>query len=495
MSRLRTLLSSPLSALALCVTLLWAADVAATPTVSARLVSLERKNGQTVHVTLRTQEGLERFIFHPSESATTNTEEVHLTGFARPRNFQKEKLPAALTITERRAWIFFTSRRTGRPAAAIITLSRSDAKIITTRVRVSRVPAKTLECGSHTGDDAEHAATHAHSRKRRVNRSPGGGFRAQRAGLFSPPRVLEVGTEADYEFVQIHGSETNSYIRAVLNAVDVIYASNLGVRIKVAGQRASSTDPGRRGTIDALGLLEEFRRGAFASNSPADVRHLFTGRSIEGLTIGIAYVAAACTSGGRYGVGLSRNVSAGLQPFLAAHEIAHNLSANHDGEANSIMNPAITEENNRFTTRALTSIYNFIVTTGSCIGTESLSSAKIVLDGTDPTRFDARVTFTATGTSSCSVVLYGSGDGRRYTPLSARNISRNSRSAARAASFKAEAPALTSPQNFYFKAKVLCGSARTISAPAKLRYGLATSGTTNTSGAGRWLEQLRRNLR
>ena len=495
MSRLRTLLLSRLSALALCVTLIGASEASASPTVSARLVSLEQRDAQTVHVTLRTQEGLERFIFHPSESATTNTEEVHLAGFARPRNFQKEKLPAALTITERRAWIFFTSRRTGRPAAAVISLSRSNATILTKRVRVSRVPEKTLECGSHSSDHADHSSAHTASRKRRVNRSPGGGFRARRAGLFSPPRVLEVGTEADYEFVQIHGSETNSYIRAVLNAVDVIYASNLGVKIKVAGQRVSSANVGRRGTIEALDLLEEFRRGAFASNSPADVRHLFTGRSIEGLTIGIAYVGAACLSGGRYGVGLSRDVSAGLQPFLAAHEIAHNLSANHDGEANSIMNPAITVANNRFTARALTSIYNFVVTTGSCISTESLSSAKIILDGTDPTRFDAQVTFTATGTSSCSVVLYGSGDGRRYTPISARNISRKSRSTSRAASFTAEAPALTSPQNFYFKAKILCGNARTISAPAKLRYGLATAGTTNTSSSGRWLEQLRRNLR
>lgn len=495
MSRLRPLFSFHLPALALCLTLLWASEVAATPTVAVQLVSLERGSSQTVHVTLRTQEGLERFIFHPSESATTNTEEVHLTGFTRPRNFQKEKLPAALTITAGRAWIFFISRRTGRPAAASITLARSAAKVITTAVRVSRVPERTLECGSHTAGDPEHALVHTHSRKRRAPRSPDGRFRAQRAGLFSPPRILEVGTEADYEFAQIHGSETNSYIRAVLNAVDVIYASDLGVRIKVAGQRVSSKDPGTRGAIDALDLLKEFRDGAFASNSAADVRHLFTGRSIEGSTIGIAYVGAACTLGGRYGVGLSRSVSAGLQPFLAAHEIAHNLSARHDGEANSIMNPAITAENDRFTTRALTSIYNFVVTTGSCIGTQLISSAKIVLDGTDPTRFDARVTFTAGGTSPCSVVLYGSSDGRRYTSISARNIARNSSSATRAASFNAEAPALTSPQNFFFKAKVLCGNAQTISAPAKLRYGLATSGTTNTSAAGRWLEQLRRNLR
>jgi hypothetical protein len=494
MSRFRTSLASILT-LALGTFVAFACDAAAIPTVTARLVSLERTDSKTVHVTLRTQEGLERFVFAPHESATTTTEEVHFSGYARPRNFQREKLPAALTIADRRAWIFYTSRRTGRPAAAIVSLTRADSNLITKRVRVSRVPEKTLECGSHGNEHADEPSTSAASRKRRVNRSSGGKFGANRAGLFSPARVLEVATEADYEFRRIHGDDTNTYIRAVLNAVDTIYASSLGVRVKIVSQRVSSSPTGRRGSIDALNLLEEFRQGAFASNSPADVRHLFTGRSVEGLTIGIAYVAAACTHGGRYGVGLSRDVSAGLQPFLAAHELAHNLSATHDGEANSIMNPAITEANNRFTSRALTSIYNFVTSTGSCLGSELLSPATITLDSTDPTRFNAQVTFTTTGSSSCSVILYGSGDGRRYTPISTRNLGRATTSTARVASFAAEAPPLTSTQSFYFKAKVVCGSSRTISAPAKLRYGLATSGTTNTSSSSRWLEGLKRNLR
>jgi hypothetical protein len=459
------------------------------------LVSLNQGRRETVHLTLRTQEGLERFIFTPRESATTNTEEVHLTGFARPRNFQKEKLSAALTITDRRAWIFFTSRRTGRPAAAIITLSRTESNIFTKRVRISRVPERTLECGSHAGEEVENTSAHASSRTRRVNRSGDTSFQTAKAGLFTPARVLEVATEADYEFFEIHGADTNSYIRAVMNAVDAIYASRLGVTIKVVGQRVTTTDPNRRGTVDALDLLEDFRQGAFASNSPADVRHLFTGRAIEGLTIGIAYVAAACTQGGQYGVGLSRDVSAGLQPFLAAHEIAHNLSANHDGEANSIMNPAITEQNNRFSDRALNSIYNFITTIGTCLGTKNLAATRIALDGTDPTRFRARASFRTSGASRCSVALYGSSDGRRYLSLDSRTVSLGSATTQRAVSFSADAPALRSPQTFYFKAKVRCGSSVTISPPAKLRYGLATSRSTNTRGSTRWLEKLRRNLR
>lgn len=447
-----------------------------------------------MHVTLRTQEGLERFVFTPRESATTDTEEIHLTGFARPRNFQRERLPAALTITDRRAWLFYTSRRTGRPAGATISLFRPEAKLIATRVRVSRVPEKTLECGSHNEEHVEEAQTHKLARKRRVNRSRSA-FRISKSDLFSPARVLEVATEADYEFFQVHGSNTNTYIRAVLNAVDAIYTAGLGVKIKIVGQRVTTKDSGNRGSIDSLALLDEFRQGAFASNSPADVRHLFTGRSIQGLTIGIAYVGATCIMDGRYGVGLSRNVSAGLQPFLAAHEIAHNLSATHDSEANSIMNPAITESNNRFSSRALGSISNFITTNGTCLSSENLSSAQVALDGTDPTRFLARVSFNAKSSDTCSVTLYGSADARRYIVLSTRTTSKRAANSSRVVTFSADAPTLSSSQTFFFKAKVSCGNSRMISAPAKLRYGFATSGTNDPRGSGRWLELLRRKFR
>ncbi len=467
----------------------------ATPTVSAHVVSVERTEGELVHVTLRTQEGLERFLFTAKESPTTESQEVHYAGFARPRNFQREKLPASLTITSDKAWLFFTSRRTGRPAAAIITLSRANAKILTDRVRVSRVPHKTLECGSHAGESEAKTATVASSRARRVNRSLTDTARVSTRRAFSPARVLEVATEADYEFSQLHGTSTNSYIRAVLNAVDVIYSSSLGIRIKIVRQRTQGVPTRNSRSIEALDLLEEFRRGEFASNSRADIRHLFTGRSIQGLTIGIAYVAATCTANGIYGVGLSQDVSEGLQPFLAAHEIAHNLSATHDGEARSIMNPAITQENNRFTTQAITSIQDFVSTTGSCLATESLSTAKLSLDLTDPTLFRARVSFTSTLPSSCAVTLYGSQNARTYATLASRAMPGVKAGVRSSITFSAETPPLSSAQIFHFKARVTCGENRTISAPSKLRFGFATSESTDSPTPGRWLQLLKANLK
>jgi hypothetical protein len=492
MSRVRThLLATSLSLIALCAPLY---EVWAQPTIAATLASSVQPQGEAMHVTIRTQEGLERFVFQPKTSISDTTHETHYQGFARPRNFQREKLASSMTVTESRAWVFFTSRRTGRPVAATITLQPEGSHLIAKRIRVSRVPKQKIGCGSHAGDDDHTPSTADAVSSRRVNRSANSPLTAQGQKAFSPARILEVATEADFEFFQVHGDQSNTYIRAVLNAVDAIYTSNLGIRLKVISQRVDTTPPGGGGAISATSLLEDFRTSSFASASPADVRHLFTGRTIEGLTIGIAYVGAVCTAGGRYGVGLSSAVSAGLQPFLAAHEIAHNLSATHDNEPQSIMNPAITEENNRFTSQSLSNIYSFVSTTGSCLATQDLSDVRVQLDPTDPTKFSARVSFATTQPQACSILLYGSADGRRFIPLASSTQTSKGLGTEEVATFVANTPRLSSQQTFYFKAKVSCGTSRTISAPTRLRYGYATSGTGKTRGSTRWLEALKRNL-
>ena len=464
---------------------------AATPTVRANVVSLSSKRSEVLHVTIRTQEGLERFVFSPRESSLPETNETHYGGYARTRNFQTEKLPASLTLTHSKAWVFFTSRRTGRPVAAVLSLDSRDTTMLASKVKVSRVPNKALGCGSHAGEE-EHTPQVARALSRRTNRPAPSPLRAEGIRTFSPTRVLEVATEADFQFYQAHGSETNSYIRAVLNAVDVIYTSNIGIRLKVVSQRVVTTNPGASGAISALALLENFRASPFASSSRADVRHLFTGREIEGLTIGIAYVAAVCTANGKYGVGLSNNVGPGLQPYLAAHEIAHNLSAVHDQEPQSIMNPAITEANNRFTSQTLASIYSFVSSTGSCLASEALSGTTVYLDSSDPTRFAADVSFITTSSNTCQVTLYGSADARRFIPLATRTVKAQASGAATGTSFVADAPRLTNPQTFLFKTKVSCGKSRQVSPSTKLRYGLATSSTTSTRSGTRWLESLRK---
>lgn len=494
MIRVRTFLT--ITALALIsILIIPSRQSVAQPNISATFSSISQDPNGAVHVTMRTQEGVERFVFVPTVSASSVADETHYQGYARPRNFQRERLPSSLTITGSRAWIFFRSRRTGRPAAATIALEPHEARVLARKVRVSRVPKQRLDCGSHAGDYDHSPSSEPAKTSRRINRSARSPLTALGQNAFSPAKVLEIATEADFDFFQVHGEQSNAYIRAVLNAVDAIYTSSFGVRLKVISQRVVTSSQGPAGAISAVNLLESFRTSPFASASPADIRHLFTGRTIEGLTIGIAYVGAVCTAGGKYGVGLSSAVSAGLQPYLAAHEIAHNLSATHDDVAQSIMNPAITEENNRFTSQTLSKMYDFVSTTGSCLATEELSTVKVNLDSTDPTRFSARVAFTAAQPQSCSVTLYGSADGRRFMSVAATSISSPGAGIESVATFSANAPRLSGHQTFYFKAKVSCGTSRTISGPTRLRYGLATTGAGNSRSSIRWLEALKRNLK
>src|SRR5690606_40314985 len=60
--------------------------------------------------------------------------------------------------------------------------------------------------------------------------------------------------------------------------------------------------------------------------------HLFTGRDLDGTTVGIAYMDALCDA--RYGAGLTEVTTRGTwyESLIAAHEIGHNFGAVHDGE-------------------------------------------------------------------------------------------------------------------------------------------------------------------
>jgi Metallo-peptidase family M12/Putative Ig domain len=156
-------------------------------------------------------------------------------------------------------------------------------------------------------------------------------------------REIELGTEADALFVSQQGSvaAANTRILSIVNMVNGIYETDLGLTNRVVTQRAhTASDPYT--TTDARRLLEQFRSEFLASvASGYDDALLFSGRELDGSTVGIAFIRATCGSA-RFGVLQMARLGDFERSLLAAHELGHNLGARHTSFG--IMAPSITGE-------------------------------------------------------------------------------------------------------------------------------------------------------
>jgi hypothetical protein len=147
-------------------------------------------------------------------------------------------------------------------------------------------------------------------------------------------RRLEISALGDMLLVNRYGSEAKarSEILLRLNNVDGIFSQQLGVEIQV-----TSVDIGDSlsETTSASSLLDELAdlRKRSPSLYSRGLTHLFTGRDLDGETIGIAFLDGLCNQ--RYGAGLTEasKRSSWTESLIAAHEIGHNFGAPHDGEA------------------------------------------------------------------------------------------------------------------------------------------------------------------
>jgi hypothetical protein len=153
-------------------------------------------------------------------------------------------------------------------------------------------------------------------------------------------REIELGTEADALFVAQQGgvAQANARILSVVNMMNGIYETDLGLTSRVVAQRAhTGTDPYT--TTEPRRLLDQFRT-QFLRNEPTltDDALLFSGRELDGSTVGIAFLRSTCTSG-RFGVLQMARLGDVERSLLAAHELGHNLGADHSGTG--IMTPSL----------------------------------------------------------------------------------------------------------------------------------------------------------
>jgi hypothetical protein len=170
-----------------------------------------------------------------------------------------------------------------------------------------------------------------------------------------------LGAVGDYEFTEAVGSGADAAILTRLSIVDGIYSEQLGVQITVPAVEVFTDpdDPFSDTTVpgDLLDEVRTFRNSSAERLSPG-LTHLYTGRNLDGNTVGIAYTSNSvsppvlCTPSG---AGLSMGggqLGSTFEALVAAHEIGHNFGAPHDGQQGSpceatpqtfIMAPAINQ--------------------------------------------------------------------------------------------------------------------------------------------------------
>jgi len=152
----------------------------------------------------------------------------------------------------------------------------------------------------------------------------------------TPTLRLEMQALADAAFRAQFSTDQDARDAVIvrLNNVDGIYRAQLGLAIEAtdiellndsAINLTASTDPGT-----LLSAAAQLRSITPAWRTYA-ATHLFTGRDLDGDTLGISYIGNLCNP--RYASSLSesRNRGAWLDSLVAAHELGHQLGAVHDG--------------------------------------------------------------------------------------------------------------------------------------------------------------------
>lgn len=255
------------------------------------------------------------------------------------RHAQVSKIFVAGSVIDGKFELTFT----GTPRSSGSPLYKIYGTVGSKKARVSRIPR-----GLKIPEACATEETHAHAAS---DSNP-----AQKDVGIQSVRVVEVATDADFAFKSAYGSEANAKIAATINGADALYRTYLGLTLQIVRQHVYDSETVYTST-DASSLLTQFRTNTSNSTNlgSADVFHMFTAKDLDGSTIGIAYVGAACYDPFKYG--LTQYISAyAIATFT--HEVGHNLNAQHTTEG--VMAPSVSGGTQYFSQVSIGQINSFL---------------------------------------------------------------------------------------------------------------------------------------
>lgn len=243
-----------------------------------------------------------------------------------------------------------------------------------TRGRLSIGPVSELseEALCSTDEAASHQGQHSLQHEGVRNLSASGGTASAGSGY-----LIELALVLDSSNIALAGSVTNAIntAQAILASVNVLSLRDLGATFQnteIVTSTNPATDPIT--TSNASNAIVEFRNWSISHSysAPLDLSHLLTGIDLDGSTVGIAYLNAACSS---YNVGIDSIYFTGSHLYrtvLLAHELGHNVAANHDSSTLSIMYPSV-NSNDFFSSLSVGQILPFLGS-ATCIDSGSAGS-------------------------------------------------------------------------------------------------------------------------
>jgi hypothetical protein len=164
------------------------------------------------------------------------------------------------------------------------------------------------------------------------------------------PFMTEIAFDADYEFFQKNGSNaanTVNDIELVMNSVSLVYDRDVNINYEYTAFviRTTTSDPYTTSVM--TDLLCEFRtkwNTTPENQIQRDVAQLFTGKTITGSVIGLAWLGVVCNQSGNDCAGTGNLAYSAVESrftntldfrvSLSAHEIGHNWQAQHCDSVN-----------------------------------------------------------------------------------------------------------------------------------------------------------------